>query len=61
MRYLGVGEIKLNKLLMNPNFPRQKPILERWSKVEVDRWLNVPFEGQVPREEEKGWSEFFNG
>lgn len=39
MYYLGIGEIKLNRLLMNPSFPRQKPILEKWSKVEIDKWL----------------------
>lgn len=39
MQYLGIGETKLKRLFMNPSFPRQKPIIEKWSKIEIDHWL----------------------
>lgn len=51
MYYLGIGEIKLNRLLMNPGFPRQKPILEKWSKIEIDKWLNGSDEKLAKREQ----------
>lgn len=40
MRYLGIGETRFKKLLTNSNFPKEKPVLEKWSKIEIDRWLN---------------------
>ena len=40
MKYLGIGERRLQRLLTNPYFPRKKPIIEKWSRVEIDNWLN---------------------
>ena len=60
MNYLRIGDLKLNKLLTDPNFPKKKPILERWSKAEVDRWLNGDLVMQEPKQEDKGWKEYFN-
>ena len=40
MQYLGIGKKRLSKLMINPNFPRQKAIIEKWSKSEIDIWLN---------------------
>jgi predicted DNA-binding transcriptional regulator AlpA len=57
MKYLSIGEVKLKKLLTNPTFPKPKPVIEKWSKDEVDKWLGNS-DMQTQSVKEQNWREF---
>lgn len=55
-KYLGIGDKKLLRLLINPNFPKPKPVIEKWSKYEVDNWLNGAEKEEQNKQE--SWSDY---